>query len=346
MQSKKLRIMSILNILRKYSDEDHRLNQKDIVELYQREYGERIDRKAVKRNMTDLLEFGFEIEYSENIRKRLNSAGELEEDIILSEFYLNRDFTEGELRLLIDSILFSMNLPHKQKMELIEKLEGLSSVYFKSKVKHIKTLTSGKTTGEQIFYTIEVLDDAIEEGKQVKFHYSEYGTDKKLHKKKNSAGQIRTYLINPYQIVAVNGRYYLLCNNDKYDTLSHYRLDKITDIEPLDTPVKSKALVQGFENGRLNLRKYMSEHLYMYMGESAPVKFRFDKQIIGEVIDRFGDDIRFTDETDKEATATVKVGEKAMKMWAQQFMQFVTVLSPQSLVEDIKSEVEKALQRY
>lgn len=346
MQSKKLRIMSILNILRKYSDEDHRLNQKDIIKLYQQEYGEKVDRKAVKRNMSDLLEFGFDIEYSESIRKRINKDGKEEEDTVLSEFYLNRDFTESELRLLIDSILFSMNLPHKQKMGLIEKLEGLSSVYFKSKVKHIKTLTSGKTTGDQIFYTIEVLDDAIEDGKQVRFHYSEYGTDKKLHRKKNSAGEVRSYLINPYQIVAVNGRYYLLCNNDKYDTLSHYRLDKITDIELLDTPVKSKELVQGFENGRLNLLKYMGEHLYMFMGESTPIKFRFDKQIIGEVIDRFGDDIRFSDETDTEATATVKVGEKAMKMWAQQFMQFVTVLSPQSLVDDIKSEIEKALQRY
>lgn len=37
-QPKKLLIMNILDILRKYSDEEHRLNQKDIAEILKTEY--------------------------------------------------------------------------------------------------------------------------------------------------------------------------------------------------------------------------------------------------------------------------------------------------------------------
>ena len=58
--------------------------------------------------------------------------------MILSDFYLERDFSDAELRLLIDSLLFSKHIPYSQCKELIEKLEGLSNKYFEAKVKHIK----------------------------------------------------------------------------------------------------------------------------------------------------------------------------------------------------------------
>ena len=85
---------------------------------------------------------------------------------------------------------------------------------------------AGNSSGKQgAFYTIDVLDEAISKGKKVSFIYNSYGTDKKLHPKRE-----REYVINPYQMVATNGRYYLICNYDKYDTLSNYRIDRITGI--------------------------------------------------------------------------------------------------------------------
>ena len=72
-QSKKLLILDILEILRKYSDEDHRLSQKEIIQYLKTEYGMTADRKAVKRNLTDLMEFGMEIECSEARRKVKNA---------------------------------------------------------------------------------------------------------------------------------------------------------------------------------------------------------------------------------------------------------------------------------
>ena len=82
---------------------------------------------------------------------------------------------------------------------------------------------------KELFYTIDVLDEAISKGKKVSFIYNSYGTDKKLHPKRE-----REYVINPYQMVATNGRYYLICNYDKYDTLSNYRIDRITGITKQD----------------------------------------------------------------------------------------------------------------
>lgn len=113
--------MNILEILQRYTDENHRLSQREIGEILEREYGVRADRKTVKRNLTDLIEAGYDLEYSESIRK--NREGE--EEILLTDWYLNRTFTDSELRLLIDGLLFSKHIPYSQCRDLVKKLEGL-----------------------------------------------------------------------------------------------------------------------------------------------------------------------------------------------------------------------------
>lgn len=346
MANKKQMIINILDILKRYTDEDHRLSQKEIADILKNEYNMTVDRKSVKRNLSNLLEIGYPIEYRESIRMIPNkTTGELEESYILSDFYLERDFSDAELRLLIDSLLFSKHIPYNQCKDLIEKLEGLSSKYFEAKVKHIRTLAGNQPANKQLFYTIDILDEAISKGRQVKFHYAEYGTDKKLHNRKNSKGTTREYIINPYQIVVTNGRYYLICNYDKYDDLSNYRVDRITDIELLNTPAKPKRKVKGAENG-FDLSKHMAEHIYMFSDESDTVTFRVKKYILDDVMDWFGKDLTFFDETEDEVSVRVRVNLAAMRCWAMQYALHARVLSPQLLAEQIKEDLKKAIENY
>lgn len=345
-QPKKQLILNILDILKKYTDEDHRLSQKEIVDILKTEYNMSADRKSVRRNILDLIELGYEIEYSEAIRMVPNKAtGELEESYIWSDFYLVRDFSDSELRLLIDSLLFSKHIPYSQCKELVEKLEGLSSRYFESKVKHIRTMPDNSLTNRQLFFTIDVLDEAISRGRQVSFSYNRYGTDKKLHPEKTADRKIKEYIVNPYQIAATNGRYYLICNYDKYDNVSHFRLDRITDIKMLQTPVKSTKQVKGLENG-FYLPKHMAEHVYMFSGESIPVILRAKKYIVGDVLDWFGKDVEFSDETEDEITVRVTVNEKAMRRWGLQYALHTKIISPTSLAEQIKEDLATAIENY
>ncbi|MBR6650930.1 MAG: WYL domain-containing protein [Clostridia bacterium] len=345
-QPKKLLIMNILDILRKYTDEDHRLSQKDIIEILKTEYSMAADRKAVRRNILNLIDFGYEIEYSEAIRMVPNSkTGELEESYIMSDFYLVRDFTDGELRLLIDSLLFSKHIPYSQCKELVGKLAGLSNKYFESHIKHIRTMPDKSPQNKQIFYTIEVLDEAISHGKKVSFTYNSYGTDKKLHPRKRENGEQRTYVVNPYQIAAANGRYYLICNYDKYDNVANYRLDRITDIRILDESVKPPREVRGLENG-IDLPRHMAEHIYMFSGVSETVTFRFKKYLLDDVLDWFGGDISFLDETDEEITAKVMVNVSAMRRWALQYALHARVLTPVHLAEQVRKDIQSAAANY
>lgn len=340
-QPKKLLIINILDILKKYTDVNHRLSQKEILELLQKEYSMKADRKAVKRNLMNLIDFGYPISYSESIRTGKNG----EEEIIYTDWYMEHDLDDGELRLLIDSLLFSKHIPYSQCRELIKKLEGLSNIYFHAKVKHICTLPDTLPSNKQLFYTIDVLDEAITKGRKVVFHYCGYDVDKQLHPRKRKDGTIREYVVTPYQLAATNGRYYLICNYDKYDDLSNYRVDRITDIRILDEHAKPIERVLG-EKERLQLADHMAEHIYMFTGKSIPVKFRANRYIINDIIDYFGLDAKFSEITNESVIVTVRVNEEDMFKWAVQYGDHAVILEPQSLRDRVRAAMKQAVKMY
>lgn len=359
-QPKKLLIMNILDILKKYSDENHPMSQKEIADILKKEYHMNVERKAIRRNLLNLMDCGYDIEYSETVRKVLvkdvktgepvidAATGEpvMEENVLWSDFYLNREFTDGELRLLIDGLLFSKHIPYSQCKELIGKLEALSNIYFKPRVRHISTLPDDKTENKQLFLNIEMLDEAINKNRKVSFEYVEYLTDKKLHPKRRADGSIREYIITPYQMVAKEGKYYLICNYDKYDDISNYRLDRICNIHILDEPGKPFQDLKWSGHQRLNLAEYMNEHVYMYSSENIHVKFRIVKPMISDVIDMFGKDVVFSEENETHVSVSVKTNERAMEQFAKNFAPDVVVLKPERLRDKLREELEKALKAY
>jgi hypothetical protein len=192
--SKKMLIMNILDILKKYSDENHRFSQKQISDILESEYQMEADRKSIRRNLLDLEEFGFDLNYSETVRmvpaknpetgKPLidPKTGEekMKEFVILLDFYLEREFTDSELRLLIDSMLFSQHIPNNQCRPLVKKLEGLFNVFFKNRCQYISRMPIRDENNKQLFLNFELLDEAISRNRKVFFKYLEYRTDKKM----------------------------------------------------------------------------------------------------------------------------------------------------------------------
>ena len=84
----------------------------------------------------------------------------------------------------------------------------------------------------------------------------------------------------------------------------------------------------------------------MFSGESVPVTFRMTKKIVNDVIDWFGTDITFTEETEDEVTARVTVNWHAMRHWALQYCRHVRILTPSCLAETVESDLQMALDNY
>lgn len=322
--NKKMLNILILDILEQYSDEDHHLTQQEIIRHLRAQYGMDCDRRSVKNNIDALKEMGYEIE--------TNNKG---------TFLAGRKFDNAELRLLIDSVLFSKGISQKRAKELIEKLKEMGGRHFSAKVKHVCNLPELQhTDNKQTMYALDALNDAIDQRKKVSFTYNTYGTDMKLHPRRQEP-----YIVNPYQIMANNGRYYLIGNYDKYDNVSHYRIDRMTSVCMLDEKRKPMSDVTDFKNG-FSLPKHMAEHIYMFSGKSVNVKMVAKKHLMNELVDWFGKDFKIRRELADEMLVEVKCNAEAMHFWALQYGPYVEVLEPAELREEIRESVREMWEKY
>ena len=322
--NKKMLNMLILEILKEYSDQEHRLTQQEIIRLLKSNYDMDCDRRSVKNNVMCLKELGYEISMEDGY------------------YLLEREFDDAELRMLIDSVLFSKNLTQKQAKTLIEKLKGMGNRYFSAKVNHVSNLPElHHGDNKQLMYVLDTINEAISQHKKISFVYNKYGSDFKLHPKREEK-----YVVNPYQMVANNGFYYLIGNYDKYDDISHYRLDKMTCVEMLTEKMKPQNQVTGLEHG-LNLPKHMAEHIYMFSGESVAINMLVDETIISELVDWFGNDFYVIEKRrNNQVLVRLKCNEQAFFYWALQYGPYVEVLEPVSLRSKIAEAVSEMNEKY
>ena len=343
---KKIIILYILQILRRYTDSAHTMTQQQIAEKLLSEYGLEVNRSTVKRNIEELIRAGYDIQYTEVIRGRTDKkTGAREETSIYTDLYYEHDFTEAELLMIIDGLLFSRSVPYKQRKQLIDKLGGLSSLYFNQRMNRMRCMSVDSPQNPELFHTIDVLDEAIVEGKQVELTYGHYGTDMKLHKSVNEDGSEKRQVINPYQMVVNEGRYYLICNNDKYDNVANYRIDRMMNIRILDTPVKPKNRVKELEDG-LNIEDYVYQNPNMFSGKPVKVELEIPKSAVSLVIDFFGKHVSFHEREGGKISCNLLVSPEAMKRWAVLFAGTARVSEPPELVEEIRAETRKAAENY
>ena len=324
--NKKMLNMLILDILEEYSDANHRLTQQEIIRLLKANYDMECDRRSVKNNILYLNEL-------------LGDVIDMEDGYYLAE----REFEDAELRMLIDSVLFSKNLTQKQAKDLIEKLRAKGNKYFPAKVTHISNLPEmHHADNKQLMYALDTVNDAIAEKKKISFVYNTYGTDFRLHPRRDGM----RYVVNPYQMVANNGKFYLIGNYDKYDNVSHYRLDKMTEVQILDEKVKPQKEIRDFKNG-FSLPKHMAEHIYMFSGESERVKLLAPATMMDELIDWLGKDftVRKTDDED-EIEITLNCNVDSMFYWALQYGPYVEILEPIDLRNRIAKAVRDMADKY
>ena len=64
------------------------------------------------------------------------------------------------------------------------------------------------------------------------------------------------------------------------------------------------------------------------------------------MIDLFGKDVVFPDETEKSVTVSVYTNEMSAAHFAQSFAPDVTVLEPKKLRENVKTQLVQALEKY
>ena len=323
-QSKKMLPFIVLDVLNKYTDSNHRLSQKDIEKILADQYDMIVDRRSVKSSIMDLLEIGCDIQYREILRTvKDKQTGENDEQSIYTDFYIERDFSDCEIRLLIDELLDTNYIPAFQRKQLISKLESLSSVYFRKRVSSHKS-EDYRYSNNQFFYSMDVIDEAITSLNKVSFKYKSYGIGKSNRLESN----IEFYTVTPYEMKVHEGKYLLLCSEDDINEIC-LRIDFISDISIIH------------EKGRRKPRKPHDSKNQM-----MKVIFQTTDDMIQTFVDEFGPASIQVDRNGKDIKLCVEILEKIAVEFSIIYSNFVTVLYPENIRSIVMSRLQRGMDRY
>ena len=264
----KPRILCLLKLMERYTDEEHQLTTSELSELLEKEYGIAVHRITFKRDIESLQAMGYDIVETRSSQNKY--------------FLGSRDFELPELKLLIDAVESSKFITASKSKTLIDKINNLTSVYQKDKLKRNNYVVKNvKPNNEQIYYIVDAINDAINQRKQISFQYYEYtGLKKKVLKNK---GEI--YKLSPYHLVWNGDYYYVLGYSEKREKVISFRVDRIANTpEILDKECHLKP--KDFD-----LTEYTKSVFFMLGCKKTRVELRCDNSLMKTIIDRFGEDV-------------------------------------------------------
>lgn len=318
----KQKLLYLQKILLEKTDENHGLTINEIKAELAR-FGISSERKSLYDDIEILRTFGLDI-----CHIRTNTV----------KYYIgSRDFQIPELKLLVDAIQCSKFITHKKSLELIGKLEHLVSENEGSQLQRQVYVTNRvKTVNERIYYNVDKIHNAISSDKKISFLYYRWELDfdspQKIKKVARKNGE--PYVISPWALCWDDENYYLIGYDTEAGMIKHYRVDKMEEIEQLDTARDGSKVFESF-----NLAQYAKTVFSMFGGEETSVRLSVDNDMIGVIIDRFGSDVHIVKESETTFAINVKVILSAQfYAWIFGFGNKIRIVSPQSAIDGFQQK--------
>ncbi len=317
--NQKLKIFYILDYLQKNSHEDHPVRASELISMLERQHNILCERKTVYSDIAALQDYGIDI-----VSLPGKNGG----------YYIaSRNFEIPELKLLIDAVQSSRYLTEKKSRELIEKLCDQCSVH-DAKLMRRDVMVSGrvKSMNETIYYSVDTIQEAIAENRQITFRYFDWGIDGKRHFRE------KEYLASPYGLCQDNENCYLLAHSSRHGITS-YRIDRMCDIRLTDDPRTPCPELTGKA-----LQEHANKLFQMYSGDPVTIKMRFHRDLCNVVLDRFGRNTMLIPDGEEHFTFTAAIAVSPMFLsWVIGFGKKAQILYPQSVIDQCKQLCQDAM---
>lgn len=323
-ENQKLKLIYLIEILTKYTDEEHLLNATEIIAKLH-SYGIDAERKSVYSDIKLLVDN--KILDIEQVSGRYGGF-----------HVLNRKFELAELKLLVDAVQASKFITNKQCAELIKKIADFSSVYDENKLsRSVYIYDRASENSRNTFYAIDTIHTAISENKAISFKYSYMKPDGKREMKHDGT----EYNVSPYALLWRDENYYLVAFDHHAKCMRHYRVDRTENIRVTD---EIRIGREAFE--AVSLSNYSSNVFEMFGGDEYIVHFECDSSLAGAMFDRFGSSLRTSPKGDKfEFYAPIQESVRFYG-WVFGFEGKLKILSPQHIVDGYLNQIKKVAQSY
>lgn len=309
----KVKLVVLLEMLRQDSDETKPLKTREIIRRLE-EKSISCDRRTLARDIQALNEQGFEV---------MSVMCGHEKGYYIAD----RSFSVPELRILMDAVQSAGFITAKKTNELADKLASLAGSHRGEILKRNSVcVNTRKHSNESIYYTVNILDEAISRGRMVSFCYYDLNENhEKVYRRDKSR-----YMVEPVSLVFVGDKYYLLAISPEREGTSVYRIDRMELTAPEQAEI-SKAAKQA----RRKAKTTVNQSFKMFVGPSEKVTLRFDDVALGSVYDHFGEQtqIRRVDDNRCECRVMVQVSPTFWG-WMFQFGDKIEIAAPQHMKEE------------
>ena len=315
----KKRLLMLIKLLQEHTDEDHPVSTRDIMAYY-KENGMSSDRKTLDADIKLLQEQGFDL-------IKIKSSP--------NKYYIaSREFELPELKLLIDAVQSSRFITEKKSRELSKTLAGLARAEQAQELdRHTGVNGRAKSTNEQQLYTVDTITKAINEKKKIRYQYQEYDGRKRKVLRNNG----EEYVLSPYMLYWNEDFYYVVGYSDKRETITAFRVDRIVNIEMIDT--KAVKRPKGFK-----VSNYSDSIFGMYSGPESEVELECRNNLMKYIIDRFGEKIKVhpTENGTFLTTVTVQLSP-VFYGWVFQFGGGIKITNPKFVKMNYEELLNKAI---
>ncbi len=321
----KLKMLYLVKILSEETDEQHGLSAQEIIRRLE-QYGVNADRKTLYKDLAALEDYGLEIIREQDSRNILYHM-------------VSRQFELPELKLLVDAVQSSKFITERKSRALIKKLESMVSVY-EAKHLHRQVLISGriKAMNESIYYNVDMLHEAINTGRQIRFHYYRWNVRKEMEFRRGGAW----YRVSPWCLLWDDENYYLVAFDAEDQKIKHYRVDKIVHLSLLQEAREGKEQFRSFDAAA-----YTRSLFGMYGGEMMHVTLEGKNEMVGPLIDRFGKDITIIPQDTERFSAHVDVlVSRHFLGWIVALGDGIRITGPEKLVEQMQDELKRLYSAY
>ena len=316
----KPRVLCLLSLLAKYTDEEHQLTTSELTALLEKEYALPIYRTTLKKDIESLQDLGFDVVETRSSQNQY--------------FLGNRTFELPELKLLIDAVESSKFITEKKSNELINKIYKLTSIHQVNKLKRDNYIIKKvKPTNEEVYYIADTINNAITNGKQISFQYYEYTGLKKKVLRHN--GEV--YTLSPYHLVWNGDYYYVVGYSEKREKVISFRVDRIAstptilDFDCIEKP------------SDFDLNEFVKSAFQMFDGDIKEVDLRCDNSLMKTIIDKFGEEVTTLayDMTSFRVITEVAVSPTFFG-WVFGFGGKIEILGPTEVKEEYKNRIKSA----
>lgn len=319
--NQKLKLLYLVDILERKTDENHPMTAAALIEeLAKVEIS--AERKSIYDDIQQLMDYGYDI-----VHNKARVGG--------GYYMASKRFELAELKVLVDSVQASRFLSAKKTRELIDKLEKLCSIHEEKQLKRqVYVLNRIKTDNESIFYNVDYIHDAVHRNKQISFQYYEWSTSKEMKLRRDGA----RYIVSPLALVWDDENYYLVAYEEGRG-IRHYRVDKMKAIEVLDDNRLEESGYREFDPA-----VYSNKVFGMYGGDLAAVTLSFPENLTGVMLDRFGKEVSLKKESDKFTIRTDVVISDHFFGWLAGLGKDVRIVSPDDIRQQYKQYLSDILE--